>query len=195
MARLQNPWPESRTINARSRFGPRVHPITGKPGTFHHGVDVAGSFPVTAAADGTVMKVGWSPTGGGHTVLISHGDIVTVYYHGAHKTALRKGQAVKAGDFIYTSGSTGASTGAHLHFEVRRGPQGRWGDTMDPEKFLPRPGESTPEVSEPAVPEVSPEPVERPRPIKMPVMNRPAVVDRFAKVRQRFRANNRRRWF
>lgn len=187
MSRLQNPWPEGRTINARSRFGPRVHPITGKQ-AFHHGVDVAGSFPVTAAADGTVMKVGWSPTGGGHTVLISHGDIVTVYYHGAHKTALRKGQAVKAGDFIYTSGSTGASTGAHLHFEVRRGPQGRWGDTMDPEKFLPRPGAESPVVSEPAVPDVlpQPEPVERPRP-RPPVFTNPISADHMARLRQKFR--------
>ena len=135
MARLQNPWPEGRTINARSPYGYRVHPITGRR-TFHHGVDVAGTFPVTAAADGRVQHIGWNASGGGHTVLIDHGDIVTVYYHGRERTPLRKGQAVKAGDFVYTSGSTGASTGPHLHFEVRRA-GGKWGDTMNPVDFLP----------------------------------------------------------
>ena len=132
--KLHNPWPEGRTINARSPYGWRRHPISGKR-KFHHGVDVAGSFPVTAAGDGVVTKIGWSPLGGGHTVLIDHGQIVTVYYHGAHRTGLRKGQRVSAGEFVYTSGTTGASTGNHLHFEVRkRG--GRWGNTLDPVPFL-----------------------------------------------------------
>ena len=132
--KLHIPWPSGYTINTRSPYGWRVHPITGKR-KFHQGVDVAGSFPVTAACAGKVSKVGWSPRGGGHTVLIDHGEIVTVYYHGAHKTALKVGNRVKAGDFVYTSGTTGASTGNHLHFEVRkRG--GRWGNTMDPVPFL-----------------------------------------------------------
>jgi len=96
--KLQNPWPEGYSINTRSPFGWRIHPISKKR-KFHQGVDVAGSFPVTAAADGVVTKIGWSPRGGGHTVLIDHGDIVTVYYHGAHRTELKKGQRVKAGDF------------------------------------------------------------------------------------------------
>ena len=132
--KLQNPWPEGYSINKNSPFGYRIHPISKKK-KFHNGVDVAGTFPVTVAADGVVSKIGWSPKGGGHTVLIDHGEIVTVYYHGAHKTELKKGQRVQAGDFIYTSGSTGASTGAHLHFEVRRR-GGRWGDVLDPELYL-----------------------------------------------------------
>ena len=75
--KLRNPWPEGRTINARSPYGWRRHPITGRR-AFHHGVDVAGVFPVTVAGDGVVVKIGWSPRGGGHTVLIDHGQIVTV---------------------------------------------------------------------------------------------------------------------
>lgn len=142
MARLQFPWPDGYRINTRSPYGWRVHPITGTR-KFHHGVDVAGKFPVVAAADGRVLKIGWSASGGGHTCLIDHGDIVTVYYHGAHKAALAVGQEVQAGEFIYQSGNTGASTGAHLHFEVR-GPGGKWGDTLDPEQYLPRPGEQLP---------------------------------------------------
>lgn len=161
MARLQNPWPAGYSINARSPYGWRVHPITGTR-KFHHGVDVAGKFPVTAAADGRVLKIGWSASGGGHTCLIDHGDIVTVYYHGAHKAALAVGQEVAAGDFIYQSGNTGASTGAHLHFEVRaRG--GKWGDTLDPVDYLPRPGE---QPVEPAVrPSAPVSPPRSPRPM------------------------------
>lgn len=163
MARLVNPWPAGYTINPGSRFGYRRHPITGQR-KFHQGVDVAGQFPVTVAADGVVRKVGWSPTGGGHTVLIDHGDIWTVYYHGAHRTALQVGQQVSAGDFIYTSGTTGASTGNHLHFEVRRGPRGAWGDTLNPEDYLPQPGEAPvepisikPSVQTPLVTPMSPQ--------------------------------------
>jgi hypothetical protein len=131
---LSKPWPEPFTVNEKSPYGWRKHPISGKR-KFHQGVDVAGFFPVTVAADGVVSHIGWSPRGGGHTVLIDHGQIVTVYYHGAHRTGLRKGQRVSAGEFIYTSGTTGASTGNHCHFEVRkRG--GRWGNTLDPVPFL-----------------------------------------------------------
>jgi murein DD-endopeptidase MepM/ murein hydrolase activator NlpD len=106
-----------------------VHPISHKK-AFHRGVDVSGSFPVTAAADGVVGHVGFSRTGGGHVVGIDHGAVWTFYYHGAYATKLRKGQRVEAGEFIYSSGNSGASTGAHLHFEVRKSKT--WGNTADP---------------------------------------------------------------
>jgi len=131
--RLSNPWPADRSINKHSPYGWRIHPISKKR-KFHRGVDVAGSFPVTAAGDGVVGHIGFSRTGGGHVVGIDHGAVWTFYYHGAQATRLRRGQRVEAGDFIYTSGSTGASTGAHLHFEVRK--SRRWGDTLDPELYL-----------------------------------------------------------
>jgi peptidoglycan hydrolase-like protein with peptidoglycan-binding domain len=132
--RLRNPWPDGYTINTRSPYGYRVHPITGRR-AFHHGVDVAGTFPVTSAGDGVVGHIGWNPTGGGHVVGIEHGkDLWTFYYHGRERTQLRQGQRVKAGDFIYTSGNTGASTGAHLHFETRK--SRRFGHTIDPVPLL-----------------------------------------------------------
>jgi hypothetical protein len=119
MTRLQKPWPANRTVNPNGRYGNRVHPISGQI-RFHTGLDVGGTFPVTAAADGTVVHIGWNPRGGGHTVVINHGDIHTAYFHGRERTTLRVGQKVKAGDFVYTSGATGVATGPHLHFEVRR---------------------------------------------------------------------------
>lgn len=157
MSRLQNPWPDGYSINTNSPYGWRIHPIS-KTRKFHHGVDVGGSFQVTVPADGKVQKIGWSADGGGHTVLIDHGDIVTVYYHGAHRTELHVGQKVRAGDFIYKSGNTGASTGAHLHFEVRK-PGGKWGDTLDPELFLPGEGGTPVEKLQEPISEPKPEPV------------------------------------
>ena len=200
MARLRNPWPEGRTINARSPYGYRVHPITGRR-TFHHGVDVAGTFPVTAAADGRVQHIGWNATGGGNTVLIDHGDIVTVYYHGRERTQLRKGQQVKAGDFIYTSGSTGASTGPHLHFEVRR-PGGKWGNTMNPVEFLPPQGQKpqpAPESAgdghtEPPVTISGPQ-LEVAWPPPKPTYNRPITADHLARLAKKFGNFGRRGWF
>lgn len=130
--KIYNPAP-GRPIT--SPYGPRRHPITGERGKMHHGIDYGGTFNVLAAQDGIVVHIGWSRNGGGHVVIIKHAnDLYTVYYHGAHRTPLKKKDRVRAGDFIYRSGSTGATTGPHLHFEtrVRRG----WGATRDPEIYL-----------------------------------------------------------
>lgn len=130
--KLRKPWPDGKTI--RSPFGYRIHPISGGK-KLHRGVDVGGRFPVTAAAEGVVEHIGYSASGGGHVVILKHGTrLYTVYYHGRTKTKLRKGQRVQAGEFIYESGSTGASTGDHLHFEVRT--SRAWGSQVDPEPYL-----------------------------------------------------------
>lgn len=138
--KLVNPWPEGYSVNPNGKYGPRRHPISGRIQK-HRGVDVAGVYPVTAAGDGVVVHKGFSKTGGGHVVIIDHGEIHTVYYHGASASKLSKGARVKAGNFIYTSGSTGASTGPHLHFEVRT--SRAWGTDVDPMPYLqgsaPRP--------------------------------------------------------
>lgn len=132
MIRLYQPWPEPYRVNARSPYGPRRrHPITGKR-TFHHGIDVA--MPVgtslTAGADGTIAHKG-SGASGGYTLLIRHeGNWHTVYYHLQKPSHRHIGEQVKAGDVVAHSGNTGASTGPHLHFELRRSRQ--WGDTVDP---------------------------------------------------------------
>ena len=134
--KLSNPAP-GRPIT--SPYGPRRHPITGELGRKHRGIDYGGRFNVLAAGPGVVWKISYNGnkrTGGGHVVIIDHGEIHTVYYHGAHRTPLRVGDRVNTGDFLYLSGSTGASTGDHLHFEVRRGPRGAWGTDVDPTPYL-----------------------------------------------------------
>ena len=136
--KLHNPWPKGRSINPNGKYGMRKHPFGGYKK--HRGVDVGGTFPVTSAGDGVVTKVSYNgnkKTGGGHVVIIKHAtNLFTVYYHGAHATKLRVRDRVSTGDFIYTSGSTGASTGPHLHFEVRSSRNGAWGSDVDPIPYL-----------------------------------------------------------
>jgi murein DD-endopeptidase MepM/ murein hydrolase activator NlpD len=162
---LSQPWPEGYTINARSPFGPRVHPITGKR-TFHHGVDVAlpVGTPLTAPADGVVVKKGNGPSGGVTLILKHEDNRHTVYYHLQKPSHLAKGEKVKRGELIAYSGNTGASTGPHLHWELRK--SARWGDTIDP----------VPHLQEPPV-EPTPEPVEIPKPLPPGVpINKPEPV-------------------
>lgn len=141
MTRLQYPWPGGRPINPNGGYGWRIHPMSGTR-RFHTGIDIGGTYPVTAAGDGTVVTVGWNPTGGGNTVVINHGDIHTAYYHGRERTPLKRGQQVKAGDFIYVSGATGVATGPHLHFEVRRAQN--QATHVDPVPFLKGAPQPTP---------------------------------------------------
>ena len=146
---LSQPWPEGYTINARSPYGPRVHPITGKR-TFHHGVDVAlpVGTPLTAPADGVVVKKGNGPSGGVTLILRHDNNLHTVYYHLQKPSQLAVGAQVKRGEVIGFSGNTGASTGPHLHWEVRK--SDRWGDTLDPMPYLEAAPVKTKPVFEPA---------------------------------------------
>ena len=117
-ARLWFRWPLSGRIT--SSFGMRTSPISGKR-SFHTGMDIGCSMetPVKAAAAGKVIFSGWKDVFG-NTVIIRHRDgYISVYAH--HKTnAVQENDTVKAGDVIARSGTSGASTGPHLHFEIRK---------------------------------------------------------------------------
>ena len=101
---------------------------------FHTGLDLASSNPgVTAAAAGVVAVVGAGTTGYGNYVIIVHSDgFVTLYGHLA-QMMVTVGQQVQQGQQIGVEGSTGASTGVHLHFEVRLS-----GQPIDPTPYLPQ---------------------------------------------------------
>jgi murein DD-endopeptidase MepM/ murein hydrolase activator NlpD len=102
-----------------SNFGFRIDPIGGGVG-FHPGVDFAASAgtPIRAAAGGTVV-IASAQGGYGNCTVIAHvGGLGTLYAHQS-RLAVHVGQRVKRGDVIGYVGSTGASTGPHLHFEVR----------------------------------------------------------------------------
>jgi hypothetical protein len=130
--KLINPAPNRKVT---SPYGPRTHPITGQKGKMHHGIDFGGSFKVLAAGDGIVEHVGYSAKGGGNVVIIKHAsNLYTVYYHGKDASKFKAGDRIKAGEVVYISGTTGASTGNHLHFEVRRSL--KWGDSVDPNIYI-----------------------------------------------------------
>jgi murein DD-endopeptidase MepM/ murein hydrolase activator NlpD len=187
---LLQPWPEPYTVNKRSPYGPRVHPITGKR-TFHHGIDVAMPVgtPLTAGADGTIVHKGNNGSGG-VTLIIRHADNMhTVYYHLQKPSRHRIGAKVKAGDFVAYSGNTGASTGPHLHYELRR--SRKWGDTIDPVPRIVKP-QSVPDIVEPQLPE----PPARPAPPQTkPTYNRPLTADHLARLVEKFGTFKPRGWF
>lgn len=144
MIELVQPWPEGYTINARSPYGPRRHPITGRV-KFHHGIDVAmpTGTPLKAPADGQIAHKG-SGASGGYTLLIRHeGNLHTVYYHLQKPSHRHVGEQVRTGELIGYSGNTGASTGPHLHMELRR--SRTWGDTIDPAPYIVSARQPTPE--------------------------------------------------
>jgi murein DD-endopeptidase MepM/ murein hydrolase activator NlpD len=103
-----------------SSFGWRVDPFHNTK-AWHAGMDLAtpvGSL-VTAAGDGVVTYAGWR-FGYGFLVEVKHSQGFSTRYGHLSKPLVREGQKVNAGDLIALSGNTGRSTGAHLHFEVRR---------------------------------------------------------------------------
>jgi murein DD-endopeptidase MepM/ murein hydrolase activator NlpD len=105
-------------------FGPTtfaLEPSFGGYAHFHTGIDLAAPYetPVWAAADGVVAGVGSGSTGYGNYVVIAHnGSLTTLYGHLA-ASLVKVGDHVRQGQPIGLEGSTGASTGPHVHFEVR----------------------------------------------------------------------------
>lgn len=100
-------------------FGPRTHPITGRP-DFHTGIDIAapGGSGVYAAWPGVVLRRGSSAVYGNYITLDHGGGLVTSYCHCSTLLA-REGAHIRSGERIATVGSTGISTGDHLHFELQ----------------------------------------------------------------------------
>ncbi len=101
-----------------SPFGPRIHPLLGRP-MFHTGIDLAAACgtPIHAAADGTVIYARVSASWGGRTIIQHTPTLKTAYGHQS-KFLVTEGQHVKQGQVIGLSGTTGWSTGCHLHFDV-----------------------------------------------------------------------------
>jgi len=119
-------WPVRGTVT--SQFGRRGSRM-------HDGIDIgaARGTPVVAAASGKVVYADHRLSGYGKLVIIRHsGNVFTAYAHN-QRNLVRKGDRVRAGSVIARVGSSGRATGAHLHFEVRRG-----STPVDPLAYLPR---------------------------------------------------------
>ena len=119
-----------------SPFGYRVDPF-GLGRKFHAGQDIAAptGTPIVAATSGTVAFVQTPDQSGGYGnyTCINRGDGLATCYAHQSVVFVHAGQPVRQGDEIGLVGSTGASTGAHLHFEVRIN-----GVPVDPMPYLPR---------------------------------------------------------
>ena len=105
---------------------------------FHDGVDIAAPLgsPVFAAAAGHVAFVGHLPDGAEVVIIAHDGGLFTLYAHlddARMAPHLKAGDAVTAGEPIGVVGLTGITTGAHLHFVIRRGDE-----PIDPASLLPR---------------------------------------------------------
>ncbi|RXS83893.1 M23 family metallopeptidase [Streptomyces sp. TM32] len=106
----------------------------------HSGQDfvVPTGTAVKAVHKGTVVKAG--PWGGGdgpaygNAIVIQHENGTYTQYAHLSRIEVQVGQQVGTGQQIAKSGSTGNSTGPHLHFEVRTGPN--YGSGIEPTGFL-----------------------------------------------------------
>lgn len=130
------PWrvPLETAYTATSEYGWRFHPIYHEM-RLHTGIDLvltAGPGSVVAASAGTVFHAG-EMGGYGNAVIVDHGGgISTLYGHLSRiAAAVQVGQPVYVGQLLGVEGSTGASTGLHLHFEVRQG-----GQPIDPRPWF-----------------------------------------------------------
>lgn len=108
---------ENATVS--SAFGDRENPVTFLSER-HKGLDLSApsGTPIYAAASGTVVFSGSSPTYGNY-ILIDHGQGLQTLYAHCSKLMKQKNEQVYKGEKIALVGSTGQSTGPHLHFEVR----------------------------------------------------------------------------
>lgn len=130
-------WPIAPGTEVSSGFGWRVSPCWGCSSD-HHGVDFTPGYgaAIHVVADGVVVE-SRSDGGLGQHVVVEHEidgrTVQSVYGHmifGSQTVGV--GVAVSRGQILGRVGSTGASTGPHLHFEIRAG----GGDALDPLAWL-----------------------------------------------------------
>lgn len=117
-------WPTPGYKEVTSPFGLRIHPIR-RTVSMHKGIDIGAPLGagIVAAKEGEILKAVKRDDGSGYGlyVVIAHPDgLFTLYAH-MSAIAVSEGGKVKTGQLIGWVGSTGASTGPHLHFEVRPG--------------------------------------------------------------------------
>ncbi|WP_433581238.1 GH25 family lysozyme [Paenibacillus amylolyticus] len=143
---LSNPFDGYRIT---SPFGMRVHPVSGV-NKFHRGIDLVVSpadGPIYAFVAGEVMhaKMGVSGSGfGNYGIVVAIKDDKGYLHVYAHLSAagVKVGQKVKRGQLIGKQGSTGISSGAHLHYEVRKAASPQYGYTateagvVEPTQYL-----------------------------------------------------------
>ena len=124
------------------------------PNIVHTGVDIDADdgTPILATGPGTVVSADWGlyteAPGNindpyGQAVVLKHDfgykgqSLYTIYAHMSKIIAVT-GQHVETGDVLGLVGDTGATTGPHLHFEVRMG-ENTFYETYNPELWTAPP--------------------------------------------------------
>ncbi len=108
-------WPLKK-VDISSRYG-----LRGRK--FHGGTDLRANTgtEVFAASDGKVVYSASRIRGYGRMVVLQHvGGVYSVYAHNS-KNLVKVGEDVDRGELIALSGRSGRVTGAHVHFEIRKG--------------------------------------------------------------------------
>ena len=116
---LRSPLEFSRVTSSFSNS--RKHPVYGFHRA-HTGVDFGAptGTRVKATGDATVAFAGRKGGYGNLVILRHHNGFETYYAHlSAFASGIRPGRAISQGQVIAYVGSTGASTGPHLHYEIR----------------------------------------------------------------------------
>src|SRR5262249_33522563 len=119
---LREEMPQGAPLFAWPVNGGTVTSGLGERGSsFHDGIDIGApaGTPVRAAQDGEVM---FSDVlnGYGYVIIIRHEQgFATVYAHN-QRNGVREGQRVRRGEVIASVGDSGRTSGANLHFEVRK---------------------------------------------------------------------------
>lgn len=129
-------FPNYNANKITSRFGMRTLNGTTR---MHQGIDLVAKTEkggsatdhIMAHTGGTVSAVGYSSSAGYYVNIQVSSSTLMVYYHLKAQSPLKKGATVKKGDIIGYMGRTGNSTGAHLHWGIKR--NGSW---IDPEPYL-----------------------------------------------------------
>jgi murein DD-endopeptidase MepM/ murein hydrolase activator NlpD len=130
-ARLPTLKPVAASAIMTRGYGPARDPFTGRK-ALHAGADFSlppGS-PVRASGGGVVTASGNDPLHGYH-IRIRHTDHVETFYSHLQRTGVAAGRTVARGEIIGWVGQSGATTGPHLHFEMRIR-----GERVDPLPYL-----------------------------------------------------------
>jgi murein DD-endopeptidase MepM/ murein hydrolase activator NlpD len=130
-ARLPTARPVAANAIVTRAFGPARDPFTGRNNQ-HAGVDFSlpPGAPVYAAGGGMVVASGTDPVWG-HYVRVRHDNRAETFYAHLQKAGVSAGRMVARGQVIGWIGSSGASSGPHLHFELRLN-----GEHVDPMPYL-----------------------------------------------------------
>lgn len=94
--------------------------VKNRWGRKHKGIDIAAKYENVYATASGYAYTRENPGGYGHYVIVIHGNNYISLYGHLNSYKVSSGQFVKQGQVIAQSGNSGASTGAHLHFELRR---------------------------------------------------------------------------